>query len=130
MNTINRICILIVTIFAFGNIQAQQQKRSPEERAKRQTQMVKEQCALTDSQAVIFENIALKYSKLMEGFRDIPRDSTQLRRNKMDELNQKQTAEVKTILTPEQFVKYEKWMEENRNRMGGGGNRGGGPRNN
>ncbi|HEY4787086.1 MAG TPA: hypothetical protein VIH57_13605 [Bacteroidales bacterium] len=123
MKTLLKLIAFSIALMVVGNLNAQQQ-RSPEERAKRETSMVKEQVALTDSQSVKYEAIALKYANMMSEFRNIPRDSVQLRQKKRAELNEKKSTEVKTILTPEQYAKYEKWMEQFRGRMGGG-NRGG-----
>lgn len=121
-----RLLLLVTCGFVVININAQSQQRTPEDRAKRETAMVKEQVALTDSQTVRYEKIALKYANLMAEFRNIPRDSVKLREAKRTEINEKKKAEVKPIFTPEQFAKYEKWMQESRGRMGGG-NRGGNP---
>jgi len=125
MKTLTRVWLTVIAVLFVLHLNAQPPQRSPEEWAKRETQMVKEQIVLTDSQSVKYESIALKYAKMRGDFRNIPRDSMELFRKKMDELQEKKTAEVKQILSEEQFVKYEKWMEENRNRMRNG-NRGGG----
>lgn len=121
MKALIKIFVIVFTL-SVGILNAQPPQRTPEERAKRETERVKEQVALTDSQAVKYEQIALKYAKMRGVFRDIPRDSVALFRQKMNELNDKKKVEVKQILSAEQFAKYEKWMEENRNRMGRGGN--------
>lgn len=120
-----KLFLFITAGFIVVSLNAQPPQRTPEDRAKRETAMVKEQIALTDSQTVKYEKIALKYAGLSAEFRSIPRDSVNLRNKKRAELNEKKKAEVKPILTSEQYTKYEKWMEEFRGRMGGG-NRGGG----
>ena len=121
-----------MALFAIGNLNAQQ--RTPEERAKIETDTVKQKIALTADQATKYQAIALKYAKLQADLRtSIPRDSMQLRMRKMTELTTQKLAEVKPIISAEQFAKYEVWAKENAARRGGrgggmgGGNRGGGP---
>ena len=125
MKTILIFAAFVFTMLIVGNLNAQPPQRSPEERAKHETAMVKEQVALTDSQAVKYQVIALKYANMASEFRNIPRDSVQLREKKRAEFNENKKAEVKAILTPEQYANYEKWMEEFRGRMRRGGMRGG-----
>jgi periplasmic protein CpxP/Spy len=121
MKTFRTTILLFMASILVGQLNAQPPQRSPEERAKRETAMVKEQIVLTDSQTVKYEAIALKYAKIRdEQFKGIPRDSMQVFRIKMNELNEKKKAEVKPVLTTEQFTKYEKWLDERRGRMGGG----------
>ncbi len=128
MKTIFKLVLFVFAILMAGNLNAQPpQQRSPEERAKRETDIVKERIALTDSQTVKYERIALKYANLAAELRNIPRDSVQLRDKKRAEFNEKKKAEVKPILTDEQYAKYEKWLEEFRGRMGGGNRGGRGP---
>jgi len=118
MKTFFKIFIGLIILLLVKNIYAQPpQQQTPEKMAKMETEQVKSEVALTDSQAVLYENIAFKYANMRGEFRNIPRDSMELFRKKMEELMERKTGEVKQILSPGQFEKYEKWMEERRKRM-------------
>jgi periplasmic protein CpxP/Spy len=127
MKTLTKVWLMLIAILLVHNLNAQPPRLDPEEWAKKETEMAKEQIALTDSQTVYYESIAFRYAKMSEELHSIPRDSMELFRKKMDGLQEKKKAEIKQILSEEQFVKYEKWMEENRNRMKKGNKGGGGP---
>ena len=130
MKMMIRLFVYVIAFVSVTGLNAQNPQRAqttPEERAKRDVATIKEQLALTDSQTVKYEKIALKYAKMREELSSIPRDSMQLRRKKTTEMNDKKKLEVKPILSADQFAKYEK-LPENSGRMGGGQRGGGGPR--
>ncbi|MDP4207315.1 MAG: hypothetical protein Q8928_00745 [Bacteroidota bacterium] len=124
MRTVLRFLFIAVLLCPLTFLKAQQppqQRMTPEERAKMETTRVKEQLTLTDAQTTDYEKIALKYAKeqsaLREKFKDMPRDSIMA---KMTSIQKSKAEEVKKILTAEQQTKYEKFLQENRGRFGGG----------
>lgn len=119
-----KIFLLALFLIASVSLNAQdqqRQRRTPEERAKMETDSVKVKAGLTDAQAAQYQTIALKYANMIRGFRDMPRDSIMKKRTEM--MAQK-NAEVKAIISEEQYSKYLKYMELwNQRGPRGGGNR-------
>jgi periplasmic protein CpxP/Spy len=108
---------------------AQPQRLSAEERAKRTTDMMKEKLALTDVQLTKVDSINLKYAKdldeVMKKEREAGNGFDGIRQ-KREESETKKREEFKSILTADQLTKYDEMLaEQRRNRPGGGG---GGPR--
>ena len=83
---------------------------TPEERAKRQTEMMKEGLNLTAAQEPKVSAINLKYAKKMEDVRKTA--DTAAMRKSAQTLNKQKEAELKAILTAEQFKLYLKQVEE------------------
>lgn len=104
------------------------QNSTPEERAKQQTEQIKEKCGLNKEQEKKVYDLNLESGKKMAKMREEmqggggPSDEM---REKMTKIRDEQTKEMKKILTADQFVKYEKYLEERRASRGQGG---GGPR--
>lgn len=82
---------------------------SPDERAKRLTQMMKDELKLTPAQETKVSAINLKYAKKNEELRKADKAEAQ---KKMEESNKARESEFKTILTPEQYKQYLKLEEE------------------
>lgn len=102
------------------------QNQTPEERAKSQTDQIKEACGLDKAQEKKVYDLSLKSGKEMAKMREGmqgggDRDAM---RTKMTKMRDEQNAEMKKILSADQYVKYEKYLEERRAaRQQGGGNR-------
>jgi biopolymer transport protein ExbD len=103
------------------------QSATPEEMAKRQTDQIKEACGLDKAQEKKVYDLSLESSKKMAKMREEmqgggDRDAM---RAKMTKARDEQNAEMKKILTADQYKKYEKYLEERRaaRQQGGGGNR-------
>ncbi len=101
------------------------QNSTPEEMAKRQTDQIKEKCGLDKAQEKKVYDLQLESSKKMAKMREEmqggDRDGM---RDKMAKMREDQNKEMKKILTADQYVKYEKYLEERRAaRQQGGGNR-------
>lgn len=113
--------LVMVMSIAFSAYSQGQQNATPEERAKRSTQMVKETTGIDAATAVKVEAVFLKYAKEMVTLREKYTDR-EARREPMAELNKKQDADLKALFTADQFAKYTAKMEEMRkNRPGGQG---------
>ncbi|WP_319502778.1 hypothetical protein [uncultured Draconibacterium sp.] len=118
------VVVLIGTTVAMAQNRGGQRQFNPEEMAKRQTEQFKTELKLNDTQAEKMEKVLQASYKEMSTLREEMRgeeDRTKMR-EKMTEWRTNQQKEIKKILTDEQFVKYEKLMEERRaNRRGGPG---------
>ena len=84
--------------------------QTPEERAKRQTEMMKESLSLTAAQEPRVSAINLKYAKKMADVRKIP--DTAVMRKTAQNLNKQKEGELKAVLTTAQFKSYLKQVEE------------------
>lgn len=103
------------------------QSATPEEMAKRQTDQIKEKCGLDKDQEKKVYDLSLKsgkeMAKIREGMQGGGGPSDEMR-TKMAKTRDDQNKEMKKILTADQYVKYEKYLEERRAaRQQGGGNR-------
>lgn len=93
------------------------QSATPEEMAKRQTDQIKEKCGLDKDQEKKVYDLSLKSGKEMAKMREEmqggggPSDEM---RAKMTKIRDDQNKEMKKILTADQYVKYEKYLEERR----------------
>ncbi len=92
-------------------------KATPEERATRLTEMMKENLKLTPAQEPKVSAINLKYAKKNEEIKKI--SDTTLQRKTLKENNKLKDAELKGVLTPEQFTSYLKLAEEMKARRRG-----------
>lgn len=102
----------------------QPQNRTPEERAKRQTDMIVEATGCDAATKTKVEAISLKYAKEMTALFEKGQDREAMR-EPLKELRDKQEAELKGVLTADQFAKYKAKLEEMRKAREAGG---GGPR--
>ena len=118
------ICLFIVSSTVFA--QRPNQQRSPEENAKRTTEMMTTELNLTPEQVVPIDSInlvfALAQAKLVENANG---DFASVRED-MRKLNALRLEAYAEILTEEQMQAYTKLMEERQRNRGGGG--GGGER--
>ena len=107
----------------------QRQQRTPEERAKRESDWMKTDLALTDKQIPQVDSINLKYAKkqseLIEKMRNEGGDFQSIR-PKMQELQTKKNEELKGVLTEDQMKKYLELQPQRRGGRGGQGGMGGG----
>ncbi len=119
MKKLKYLTILLVTlIWGFNILHAQPQHGflNAEERAARTTEKLKSELKLSEKQLKQVNEVVLKYAKKGEEMRDKSEDRSEMMQN-MKKLTSEQDKELKKILTKDQFKKYEKIMEENRNRM-------------
>ncbi len=112
-------CLLITSF-----MQAQRRGGSPEERAQKQTERMTEALTLSTAQTAKIQEINLKYSKLGKEARDKARQSDSVDREAMREsmmsLHEKKKAELKLVLTADQFTKYEQLEAERKEKRSNG----------
>lgn len=99
---------------------------NPEDMAKRQTEELKKACDLDETQETKVYDLNLKSAKEMSEMRKDGGGDREAMREKMGEMRKTQNAEMKKILSDDQYEKYEKYLEERRKQRGGG--QGGGRR--
>lgn len=109
MKTKRLLVVLVATMMAFA-ISAQQQgkgkgHKTPEERAKKQTECMKTDLQLTDVQAAQVEKINTKYAIESDKLKQ------EMKEKRKAQSTQK-NAELKSVLTPEQYTKLEQIREK------------------
>ena len=114
-----RISILLIIflssllILNFQGFSQKQRMRDipPEDRAKRQTEMMKDALKLTPDQESKVSAINLKYAKKLNELRATTKDTSLLKKSAVN-LNNQKDADLKKVLTVEQFTSYQKKMAE------------------
>jgi len=110
------IIVALIAMFSMTAMAQQGQKgggrggATPEERANRQTEMMKDKLSLTAAQEPKVSAINLKYAKKMEDVRAIA--DTAARRKTALKLNDQKNGELKVVLTADQYKSYLKQVEE------------------
>jgi len=98
--------------------QAKAQQKTPEEKAKIQTDKLVTSLNLTKVQTDKVHAIALKYAEKIENVRLNNSLIAEERQDQIKDLREEREQELKTVLTPEQFEKYKElkpqWKKENR----------------
>jgi periplasmic protein CpxP/Spy len=122
--------LLLLALFATTFSMAQQggpQNFDPKEMAKRQTEELTKELGLNKDQQKKVSDLNLKAAEQMSAMREQMRNGgdREAMREKMTKAREAQNAEMKKILTDEQYKKYEKYLEERRARRGGPGGPGG-----
>lgn len=108
--------MILILGYNFAISHMQQGMQNAEERAKFLTERLKVDLKLENKQIPKVNEILLKYAKKVDSLRN----QTKSRQEMMEIMKKnmkEQDNEIKNVLTKEQFKKYEKIMEENRNRM-------------
>jgi len=118
--------IILTVLVAFATVcaSAQQFNFNPEDMAKRQAEQLKETCALSQEQYDKVLKLYLDSSKQMQAERDSLQKAggqPQMNMEAFRARQEKQNAEIKKILTEEQYAKYEEAMKQRRQRFGGQG---------
>ena len=100
-----------------------QRNFDPKEMAKRQTEELTKELGLNKDQAKKVLELNTKSMEKMSEMRGQMRDggNREAMREKMQKQREEQNAEMKKILTEDQYKKYEKYLEERRSRRGGPG---------
>ena len=111
------VSLIVLFIFSTSALFAQQHgngmgqgNATPEQRATRQTERMKEDLKLTAAQEPKVSAINLKYAKKMEDVRKMT--DTAAQRKTVMSLNKQKETELKAVLTPDQLKAYQKMVEE------------------
>ena len=124
------ICGLLFSVVTFANAQdGQGQGRrggTPEERAKRQTEMLSEKLTLTADQKAKVQAIYLEQGPRMRKLRDSLGDDRTAFRAAMVKANEQNEAKIAAVLTDDQKKAFTAWVKERneamRKRMEANGN--------
>nr|WP_321406306.1 DUF4890 domain-containing protein [uncultured Carboxylicivirga sp.] len=112
-----------LTIFIASASQAQN-RPSPEERVKQQTEQMAKDLNLTEKQKEQVTELNKKFGEKMKKMRDENQGDREKMREAMGAMRTERNTELKKILTDEQYKKYleleEKRMKERGNRGPGG----------
>lgn len=95
--------------------QESMQKRTPEERAENQTGWMQKNLALTPDQHTKVSDINLHYAREGEKLMNAPRSKE--KKNERQELMNDKDAELKMVLTGEQYQKYQAHVAEMKQKM-------------
>ena len=118
--TVGLVILMLISassVYAQGNQQGSGKvKASPEDRAKRLTEMMKEGLQLTPAQEPKIAAINLKYAKKNDEVKKMT--DTTLMRKTLQANNKLKDTELQGILTPEQFKSYQKQAEQMKARRG------------
>ena len=117
------IAVLLGTTFSMAQYGGGGQRSTPEERAKQQTAELKEALGLNKDQEKKVYDLNLESGKKMQKMREEMGGGgfSDEMREKMMAMREETNKEMKKILTDDQYKKYEKYLEERRNRRGQGG---------
>ena len=129
--------IFSVSMFAQAPQRGERREFKPEEMATRMADGMKKELNLNDEQYKSVYNLYLKRGEEMKARRDKGQQGQQVsreaHREEMKKNQEAMNAELKKILTAEQYTKYEEMLKKQRQRQGGprGGQGGAGrpPRN-
>ena len=119
--------LVLVSLFVFS-VSAQRpdrnSKMTPEDRAAKQTEMMAKQLDLTADQQAKIQAINLKYSQQMATKQSQAKEDRQQNMENMKTQMEAKNAEIKQVLTPEQFDKWQAQRKEMmQNRGQGAGNK-------
>jgi periplasmic protein CpxP/Spy len=107
----------------------QGQKRTPEERAKRETEWMKTDLTLMEKQIPLVDTINLKYAKKQDEMRkQMEGQDREAFRPKMEEMQKQKNEELKSVLTEDQLKKYIELLPQRRGPRAGGRQGEAGPR--
>jgi len=108
------ISVLFISTASFAQQSARQGRQTtPEERIKRQTERMAEDLNLNDDQKVKIQTLNEKYGKKMVTiFQNSQKEARKQVKEKSDSIRTAKDAELKEILTEEQFTKHQKLQEE------------------
>jgi hypothetical protein len=110
---------IVSLVLAFHTMYAQEfdiSKSTPEQRAKLQTEQMKAKLPLAADQYESVYAVNLKFAKESEPYiKEI--DSKMAKLRELKAIQNKKSQEMKTLLTPAQYKKYEELQKENREKV-------------
>ncbi len=111
----------LISILAFialisTQLNAQKAKESPEQRAAKQTEWMKQELSLSDQQLPKVAAINLKFVNIATEIRNSNLDEAQTKA-KLKEVNRQRLQELKQVLTPEQWDKFRALLKEKKQKQ-------------
>jgi Spy/CpxP family protein refolding chaperone len=115
VNNCSKGFMIALLLFASCAAMAQQPRRTPEERAGNQTRWMQHNLALTQNQSTRVYDIVLHYAREADNTNaSIPPGEKRLEKR---DIMRNKDAELKQVLTGEQFQKYQAHAKEMKNKM-------------
>ncbi|TKG93446.1 DUF4890 domain-containing protein [Puteibacter caeruleilacunae] len=102
----------------FANMVVAQPKFDPKERAQKSTKAMIEKLSLNKEQGEKIGEINLKYAEKMQEIFKKGKGNRDQMRSSMQTMRKDQEAEIKKVLTEEQYKKYQAWQKERRQQQG------------
>ena len=112
------VSLFVVSVSAQGP--DKKPRMTPEERVSKQVEMMTKQLDLTADQQAKIKEINLKYSQQMADHAKQSKEEMKKNREKMETQMEAKNAELKQVLTPEQYEKWQEKRKEMRNDWGKG----------
>ncbi len=112
--------ILLVSFAISTKAQPQHKKFNAEDMSKMQTEMMKKELNLSDKQTTEVSAINLKFAKKMDEQRKNSEGDREAMHKQMETMQKERNAELKEVLTDEQYEKFLKKEEEMRKNHGRG----------
>ncbi|MBS1582933.1 MAG: hypothetical protein JST66_12095 [Bacteroidetes bacterium] len=106
---------LALTVLIAGSAAAQapgREQKTPEERAQQQTELMTKHLGLTPEQVPQVKAINLKYVDRFSELRGRPRGEESGKKEAVKDLREQRNAELKAVLTPEQYDRMIKGQAE------------------
>jgi len=124
-----KLIAFIALFFSFSLVaSAQRGERSsdPTERAEKEVSKLTEELKLDEAQAAKIKEISLTYATKMKEARDANKENRDAMKELRSSMEAEKSAEMKTVLTEEQFAAYTKLVAERggRGKKGRGGKKG------
>lgn len=126
------VCLLVFSLTISAQQGGPRSQRTPEENAKRMTEMMTKELNLTADQVAPVDSINLVFSQAQAKLRESANGDFSSMRENMQKLNALRVESLEKVLTKEQMDAYKKLMEErmkNRENRGGGDQQGNKPNN-
>ena len=120
------VLLFTIVLFTMGSALAQQgqgqrERATPEERAKRQTETLTKELGLNKEQKDKIYKIVLKYSQPRK--QENADTSREKRREEFQKIQKERNDSIKSVLTNDQKVKFDKHLKDMQERMKEGQNR-------
>jgi len=114
-NYLKGLCLVAALFVSFGSDAQQMQPRSPKDRAERQAGWMNKNLALTEEQNKEVYDILLKYATQADETRSAARGPE--KRAERQGIQKDREADLKAVLTGEQFQKYQAHEQEMKEKM-------------
>lgn len=116
------VLMLVIGFFALqAQRTAERRPMDPEKMAEKQTARMTEQLNLDEKQAEQVTAINLKYAEQSKGNKEQAKAEREARKAERQQMQETKMAELKQVLTPEQYAEMEKAQAERSERRGGHG---------
>lgn len=110
------VAALMTSIAMVANGQDRMGKQTPQERTEMQTKWMDKNLSLTEEQSTKAHDVVLKYAIKRDSLAKAQQDPA--KRQAMQELMHQRNAELKNVLSAEQFGKFKAHQQEMRKKVG------------